>query len=157
MRGVFLEEEFIRSPAFEALWKKSPAAVRVLLEFYRRRQIVKQKNRRGRHCEKQIVNNGNIELPYSYAIKHLRISQATYSRCLDVLVHLGFLDIAEESCGLMRQPTKWYISERWKKYGQADFQEVKRPKRIPPFAKVKKNQLSSMITTRGAITITYEQ
>ncbi|MBN2512716.1 MAG: hypothetical protein JXB18_07245 [Sedimentisphaerales bacterium] len=74
------------------------------------------------------------------------MSQATFSRCLTELVDLGFLDIAEPSSGLHRQPTKWSLPDRWKLYGQPDFVHVKRQAIIPPFVRKRKSQLSNLNT-----------
>ncbi|RKY04224.1 MAG: hypothetical protein DRP56_10320 [Planctomycetota bacterium] len=143
-RGIFLENEFLQSAAFIAI--RSKHAIRVLLEFYRRRKIHKPKGHRGKRDRPVIVNNGEIELRYRDAIKRLNISQATFSRCLTELVELGFLDIAVVSCGLHRQATKWTISERWKAYGTPDFKIVKRVPIKPPFVQKRKTQLSAMNT-----------
>jgi hypothetical protein len=137
--GVYLEKEFLQSPAVKAI--KSAHSFRVLLEFYRRRQIHKPKDRRNKHSNPIVLNNGKIELPYRYAKERMKIPQTTFSRCLDEMVNLGFLDLAELSCGLHRQPTKWTISDRWKKYGQPDFESVQRERIIPPFARQRKSQL----------------
>lgn len=142
--GIYLENDLLQSPAFKEV--KSAHSIRVLLEFYRRRKIYKPKNRRGKHDRPMITNNGEIVLTYRDAARRLGISQATFSRCLTELVGLGFLDVAEPSCGLHRQPTKWSISERWRRYGQPDFRIIKRERIIPPFAKEKK---ISVITNGG--------
>lgn len=142
--GIYLENDFLQSPAYLAI--RSKHSIRVLLEFLRRRKIHKPKSRRDRHSKGIIVNNGEIELRYSDAKKRLNIPQATFSRCLTELVDLGFLDIAERSCGLHRQATKWTISERWKAYDTPDFVKVERIPIRPPFVRKRKSQLSGMDT-----------
>ena len=141
-KGVFLENDLITSPAWKAI--RSQKTFLVLIEFYRRRKMSKSKDRKGCPGTPTILNNGELILTYKEAKARLGIPQATYSRCLTELVSLGFLDVAEPSCGLHRQATKWTISKRWKKYGQADFKIVDRERITPPFAKKRKNQLSNM-------------
>ena len=142
--GIYLENEFLESTAFMTI--RSKHTIRVLLEFYRRRKIHKPKNPKGKRTQPVIVNNGEIELRYRDAMKRLNISQATFSRSLTELVELGFLEIAEVSCGLHRQATKWTISNRWKAYGTPDFKIVKRVPIKPPFVQKRKTQLSAMNT-----------
>jgi len=133
--GVYLENDLLKSTALEAI--KSANTLRVLLEFLRRRKIFKPKKTAQRR-EALIMNNGEIVFTYRDAMKRLNISQATFSRCLSELVELGFLDIAELSSGLHRQPTKWTISDRWKAYGTPDFVKIERTIIKPPFARKKK-------------------
>lgn len=142
--GVYLENDLLESSAFKAI--KSPHTFRVFLEFCRRRKIYKPKDRQGKHSKAIIVNNGEIVFTYEDATRRLKMSQATFSRCLTELVDLGFLDIAEPSSGLHRQPTKWSLPDRWKLYGQPDFVHVKRQAIIPPFVRKRKSQLSNLNT-----------
>lgn len=128
--GVYLENELLKSPAYNAI--RSPHSFRVLLEFYRRRVIHKRKDHRGKRADSVIMNNGQITLPYRYAIEKMGISQTTFSRCLDELVELGFLDVSEPANGLHKMPTKWTLSERWRRYGQADFISARRERLKPP-------------------------
>lgn len=137
--GIYLENDFLQSPAVKAI--KSPHTFRVLLEFYRRRKMKRPKDPRSKHSRAIIMNNGEIEFHYRDAIKRMNLSQTTFSRCLNELVELGFIDIAEFACGLLRQATKYSISDRWKWYGQPDFVSVKREHITPPFARKRKNQL----------------
>ena len=136
--GIYLENDLLKAPAVIAI--RSAHSFRVLLEFYRRRVIHKRKDHRGKRAGAVIMNNGELVLTFKEAKARLGISQATYSRCLSELVELGFLDIAELSSGLHRQATKWSISDRWRRYGQDDFQRVKRTPLTPPFVKKRKRQ-----------------
>ena len=128
-KGTFLENDMITSTAFKAI--DSPNSMRVLIEFYRRRVFHKRKG----HHKPMLMNNGEIELKFDYAIEQMGIAQTTFGRCLDELVELGFLDVAELSCGLHKMPTKWSLSERWRKYGAEDFIKIKRKKLKPPHGK----------------------
>lgn len=112
--GVYLENELLQSRAARAI--RSAHSFRVLLEFYRRRKIHRIKDRKGKHSGPVITNNGEIVLPYRYAKERMDIPQTTFSRCLDELVTLGFLDVSEIANGLHKMPTKWTISDRWRRY-----------------------------------------
>ena len=125
--GAYFENDLLTSAALKAI--KSPHSLRVLLEFYRRRRIRKPT---GKHSRWVIVNNGEIVLPYRYAKEKMGIAQTTFSRCLDELVRLGFLDVSEMANGLHKMPTKWAICDRWQRYGQAVFQTVTRQRLKPP-------------------------
>ena len=127
MRKIVIEEEMLKSKAFNAI--RSVNSIRVLFEFYRRRVMGRQGRKGKEHWV--IQNNGDIIFTYQEALKRLGIKQTTFSRCLSELVRLGFIDIAQRSCGLHRQPTKYAISERWKKYGQPDFEMINRDRRFP--------------------------
>jgi len=118
----------MQSAAFKAI--KSANTMRVLMEFYRRRVFHRRKNN-----TPLIMNNGQIELPYKYAIEKMDIPQTTFSRCLDELVELGFLDIAEQANGLHRRATKWHLSDRWKAYNSDEFRPVRRQHIKPPHGK----------------------
>lgn len=145
--GTYLEYYFLNSDAFKAI--RSAHTLRVLIEFYRRRRIHKYSDHKGGRTQTVITNNGEIEFRYDDAIKRLKLSQTTFSRALDELVKLGFIDVTEMSCGLHRQATKYAISERYLKYGTPDFKEIDRDRITPPFAKNKKNQLPYMNKKRG--------
>lgn len=138
-KGVYLPKDLLHSKAFGAI--RSAHTIRVLTEFYLRRQMSKPKSRDGKNSLPVIVNNGQIELKYNYLIEERGMKQTTITRCFTELVKLGFVDVAEMSNGLHRIPTKWWISNRWQNYGTPDFRAVQRPVITPPFAKKRKSQL----------------
>jgi len=138
-KGVYLPKDLLHSKAFKAI--KSAHTIRVLMEFYLRRRMSKPKSRDGKNSLPVIVNNGDIVLDYKYLMDHRGMSQTTISRCFTELVNLGFVDVAEIANGLHRQPTKWAISERWRKYGTPNFRATERPVITPPFARKRKSQL----------------
>ena len=77
-----------------------------------------------------ILNNGKIVFTYAEAQKKHGIARKTFSRALDQLVELGFIDIARPGIGRAQIETLYSISERWKKYGTADFIVKTKLKRI---------------------------
>lgn len=139
---IVIDVEILQSTAFLAI--RSAHSIRVLLEFYRRRKIHKPKDRRGKHSKPVILNNGELVFTFRDATQRMKLSQTTFSRALTELVALGFLDVAEPPCGLHRQPTKWALSERWRRYGQTDFVYVQRERLTPPF--VRKRKITATIS-----------
>ncbi len=43
----------------------------------------------------------------------------------------GFIDVAEPGDWYRNEPTKFSISQRWKKYGTPDYKRVELPRRLP--------------------------
>lgn len=117
--GVWLDADLIISPAFEQLTKTQ---IRVLLMFLSKRQM-KARSKRKRYKtadDYDIVNNGDITFPYSEAAQ-LGINSMGFTRALDKLIEVGFIDIHVQTRGYNKEPTRYAICDRWKKYGQSDF------------------------------------
>jgi hypothetical protein len=110
-----------RSPAYRKL---TATSIFVLMEFLYRRQIV----RLGRKKELIIKNNGEIIFTYAEAMKKFRIAKSTFRNCIDQLVKLGFIDIAHAGGGMMKDYSKYGISERWQEYGKEQFKIKSRQK-----------------------------
>ena len=113
-----------RSPAFHKLTKM---AVTVLLEFFKRRKMVETSNR-GKNKNWVISNNGEIIFTYDEAYKKFGMARSTFRSCLDQLVEVGFIDIAHAGGGLMKDCSKYGISDRWKDYGKEEFKKKSRQK-----------------------------
>lgn len=79
-----------------------------------------------------ITNNGEIVFTYSEA-KELGIkSSQTYYKVIRELVgDKGFIDIAEQGNWYEKKPTKFAISERWKRYGTDEYDSVEVPRILP--------------------------
>jgi len=68
-----------------------------------------------------ILNNGQIQYSYKEAIER-GITRPAFARALDTLIQRGFIDIAKQgSGGKHRDASLYSISERWRKWGRADF------------------------------------
>ena len=119
--GMFIPKRVHRSPAFQKLTANS---MLVFFEFLYRRQLVKVK-RRDRWL---IKNNGEIIFTYTDALKKLKMCRSTFCRSISQLVELGFIDIAHHGGGMMKDCSKYEISERWKDYGKKEFIEKFRNK-----------------------------
>ena len=131
---TFVEKEVLRSKAFKDL---PGTAIQVLMWFYLKRKL-KNIGRRGK--EKWIItNNGEIVFSYAEAEKKYGLTRARFSRALNALIALGFIDIAHHGGGMMGDCTLYAISERWRKYGTDQFISQSRPKDTRGLGFTKKN------------------
>ena len=122
---VVLERDMIESPAFYTLTSHAPV---ILMAFMGKRQIEKIGHKGN---ERKIVkNNGKIIFTYAEAERKYDLNQTKFKRAIDQLIEHGFLDIAERGGSLGRNPTKYFISSRWKEYKSPDFKKVSRQKRL---------------------------
>ena len=104
------------------------SAVKVYLNFCLKKQVDKNGNKQHpRESDWIITNNGEITYYYSEAQKQ-GISRGAFSKAIDQLVEKGFIDITVPGRGAARIATKYAFSERWRKYGTADFESVPRIK-----------------------------
>jgi hypothetical protein len=118
---AMLEPDLIESEAIQGL---SGKAMLVLIRFH---QKAYRKGAKGRKGIKRMVITNNGEIVFSYSEAHeLSIkSDATFYKIIRQLVEeRGLIDIAEPGNWYLKQPTKFAISERWKRFGTADFDEV---------------------------------
>ena len=130
-KPMFIDRRMHRSPAFRKMTKSS---IFILLEFYSRRQVAKIP-RRGW----QISNNGEIVFTYDEAKSKFRIARSTFRSSIDQLVELGFIDIAHHGGGMMKDCSKYGISERWRDYGREEYIKKSRQKDIRKLGFTKKN------------------
>jgi len=118
---MFIPKRMHRSPAFREL---TASSILVLLEFLSRRQMVKV----GRRYRWLIKNNGEIVLTYAETTAKFGIARSTFRNSIDQLVKLGFIDIAHHGGGMMKDSSKYGISERWREYGKEEFIKKSRKK-----------------------------
>ena len=118
---MFIPRRMHRSPAFRKLTANS---IFVLLEFLFRRQI-KQVGRKSQYV---ISNNGEIVFTYADACEKFKMYRSTFCRSIGQLVELGFIDIAHHGGGLLKDCSKYAISDRWRDYGKEEFIKKSRPK-----------------------------
>jgi hypothetical protein len=110
-----------RSPAFRKLTAK---AILVLMEFLYRRQVVML----GRKKKPVIKNNGEIVFTYAEAQSKFGIARSTFRNSIDLLVNFGFIDITHHGGGMLKDWSRYGISERWREYGKEDFIKKSRQK-----------------------------
>lgn len=124
MPGIYMEPDLLDSDAFADL---TGSEFRVLLRFYRKRQIPKKRKSK-KLCVDEIVNNGKIIFTYTEAAE-MGIPKTSFTRSLDGLLARGFIDITHTGQGLYRSASTYAISDRWKHYGTDKFVNSARPKR----------------------------
>jgi len=122
---MFVPRRMHRSPAFRKL---TATAIVILIEFYYRRRFSRINNPRTGNHEYVIVNNGEIVLTYAETTKRFGIARSTIRNSIDQLVKLGFIDIAHHGGGMMKDSSKYGISERWREYGKEEFIKKSRKK-----------------------------
>lgn len=117
--GIYLEAGLLDSQAFKSLktWD-----YKCLFEFFRRRQIKKDKRNYGKKKMVVILNNGKIEFTYKDAIKY-GFSEKQFRDAIDTLIDRGFLEITHQGTGT-GDPSFYYISNRWTKWGTDEFKPV---------------------------------
>ena len=118
---MFILRRMHRSAAFRKL---SASSIFVLMEFFYRRKVAKS----GREGGYEIINNGELIFTYAEAEKRFNISRSTFCRSIDQLAELGFIYIAHHGGGMLKDCSKYGISERWKEYGKSEFVEKFRQK-----------------------------
>jgi len=121
--GIYLVPDLIDSKAFRKL---NGTALKVLIYFYRKRQLVRV-GRKGKEIW-TVKNNGEIVFPYTEAEKKYGLTKRRFRDALDNLIELGFIDIAHHGGGMMGDCTLYAISGRWRKYGTGQFIYKTRPK-----------------------------
>ncbi len=119
--GMFIPRKLHRSRAFREL---TTSSILVLFELLFRRQMVKV-GQKGRWWVK---NNGELVLTYAEIRKRFGLARSTIRNSIDQLVKLGFVDIAHHGGGLMKDCSKYGVSERWQDYGKEEFIKKSRKK-----------------------------
>ena len=120
---IVIDADLVTSKVFLKLKGVAP---KVFLLFLRRRKMTKV-GKKGK--EKWVIsNNGEIVFPYAEAKEKFGITPPRFQRALDQLVEHGFIDIIHSGGGMVKDISKYSISERWMDYGTSKFIEKQRPK-----------------------------
>ena len=114
---IVLGADLVVSRAFLELTGVAP---HVLFLFLKRRQMVKSGRKQGKE-QWVIGNNGEIVFPYAEAENKFGITRPRFQRAIDQLVEKGFLDIKHAGGGMMKDISKYSISDRWLNYGTKNF------------------------------------
>jgi len=122
--GMFIPRRMHRNPAFRKL---NASSIFVLFEFLYRRKVTQVPTKVGKGKQWIISNNGEILFTYDEAENNFGIPRSTFRRAIDQLVDLGFIDITHHGGGMMKDASKYAISERWKEYGKKEFLKKTRP------------------------------
>ena len=119
----WLTSDLIESDAFLKLSGK--AAMLCLIRFHQKAYKKNIKRKSGGHKEPIITNNGEIIFTYSEA-RWLGIkTNRHFSLVVKELMEKGFIDISEPGNWYMKQPTKYSISYRWRKWGTDQYEPPK--------------------------------
>ena len=120
-QGIFIDRSIISCEAFKGLKGKS---FFVYLGFLGKRQLKKSPSGKW-----ECINNGKIIFPYREA-KKLGLHSAQFTRAIDNLIDVGFIDLTHSGSGSgsQKDPSLYAISERWRKYGTAKFEKLEREK-----------------------------
>lgn len=116
---AWFERELIESAA---LGKLTGAAPRVLMIFFTRRQM--RNVSKGKEKTWQIGNNGDLIFTYTEAKDTYGLTAPRFKRALAELVQYGFIDITNPSAQIAKEPTRFTLSGRWRRYGEPDFELV---------------------------------
>lgn len=119
---VRLDRALILSPVWHSL---SGAAMRVYLVF-RSKVFWKEDRKKGVWY---ISNNGELEFSYHEARERYGIWSRQFKKGLAELVEKGLLDIKRPGEPHKKVTSLYAISDRWRKWGQGDFQAAKMRKR----------------------------
>lgn len=146
-----LSPDLIESDAFEDLSGK--AAMLCLIRFHQKAHRKKTSRKKKGMKDMVIINNGEIIFTYTEA-KELGIrSSETFNRVIRELVEeKGFIDISECGNWYLKQPTKFAISERWKKYGTAGYEKAEKPRLLPKGVGFSKTKVALMDQSQKALT-----
>lgn len=116
-QNIWVSKELIQSKAYQSL--KAPAAFRVLALFWVRRQVTKLTH--GKREQWCISNNGRIQFSYKEAHDRWHLSGGAFRRAIDELRDRGFVDVAETGQGVHKVANMYALSDRWRKYGTAEY------------------------------------
>lgn len=125
--NLVISKDLIKSKAWLDLGKKSSISAQVYLIFLSKRRM--EKTGKKGHERWQCTNSQEIIFTFEEAKETYEITQPRFSRAIDDLIDKGFLDIATPANSLIKQPTKYGLSDRWRKYNTPDFEKVFRTKR----------------------------
>jgi hypothetical protein len=125
-----LEPSLIESEAFEDLSGK--AALVVLIRFHQKAHRKRKSKKKKGLKDMVITNNGEIIFTYGEAQELGIKSTATFYKVIRELIEdKGFIDMAEYGNWYLKEPNKFAISYRWKRYGTPQYQRVEIPRQLP--------------------------
>lgn len=125
-KRVWFDRELLRHQAFLDLGVNSRW---ILFVFFSKQKWITGPKIKGQR-ERSYICTNNDELVFTFnEAEELGLCRQTFDRVIDDLVRHGFIDIARDGFGYLRITTLYSVSERWRKYGTPEFEEVQRRKR----------------------------
>ena len=101
--AIYIKRGIIDSKAFKELKGND---LKVLIIFLSKRKMCKKSV--GREKEWIVENNGEIVFTYREAQKRHGLAKMCFTRAIDHLIELGFLDIEEKGNGFLKGATTKY-------------------------------------------------
>jgi hypothetical protein len=125
---MFVSRKVITSKAFLSL--ATATACQVYFIFLSKCRWEKVQTRPGSRDKAWVItNNKEIQFSYREALEKYGMKDGRFRKAIDELLRVGLIDIAHSGFGLHKDRTLYAISDRWEKFGTAEFQRVERPKR----------------------------
>jgi hypothetical protein len=135
---IMIEPDMFYSEAFKCL---SASAIRTLMRCLQKRKWGKEKVK----GKKRIVyyDDEGFIFPYTEA-GFLGIGTTQFWKNIKKLVEIGFLDVEHQGGWYQKNDKEknysvYKLSERWKKYGQPDFENIVKPKTLPEDFHIRQN------------------
>lgn len=122
--AVRVEYSLLHSQAFRSL--TYAPAIKLLFWIFEKRKVCKTGAKRGRR--KFVLVDEEFSFTYEEALMR-GISRMQFWRGIRELVNFGFVDPIRQGSGLHRDFSTYRLSARWKRLGQADFEEKQIAKR----------------------------
>ncbi|MEW5804935.1 MAG: hypothetical protein AB1847_22850 [bacterium] len=122
---TYVEKELFKSSAWLSLSGIAPQVYTIFLL----KRVVTIHNRKKGHDRKECINSQELVFTYTEAKEKYGITQPRFSRAIDDLIGKGFIDVVKSAGGLFKEATLYGLSDRWRKYGTAQFKEAQRPGR----------------------------
>jgi len=149
--SCWLTPDLIESKAFLSLSGK--AAMLCVIRFHQKAFKKKNKRKRGGSKELIITNNGEIVFTYGEAKElGIRSSRTFYKVIRELVEEKGFVDLEEYGSWYGKQPNKFSISYRWRKYGTAEYEKKEIPRILPSGIGFQKKQNTLYQSKRTSFT-----
>jgi len=147
--NVWLEHEVIYSEPYRRL---SAKASWVFLRFLQKRSWSYADKRK----RKRIYDGKGLVFTYTEA-NHFKISTSHFLTIIKRLVELGFIDVDHQGGAYGKDYSQYNLSERWRKYGTPEFQEVIKKRVLQGGLDVRSHQRAKLkITTENRSDVSTE-
>lgn len=125
--SVYISRKIIESKAWLSIDTRTKAHLVYTLFLLKRVMVQRRLPGRGMKVW-DIANNGKIEFTHLEAERKYGIASGPFKNAIGELISVGLLDITHQGGGTQRDKSLYAFSDRWKKFGTAEFIEVEPPK-----------------------------